>query len=96
MSMLSVAPGLVTSPTGLARFSDVVAQQAGQSTQPDLVPVILWTVVAVAVAMLVLSLGYLYRRTRGAPDEVIPKYVESEDGTAEQPAHEPAPAPGGH
>jgi hypothetical protein len=96
MSMLSVAPSLAAAPTTLARLSDVVAQQAGQSTQPDLVPVVLWTVTAVAVAMLALTLGYLYRRTRGDQDEVIPKYVESEYGGADQPAHEPASAHAGH
>ena len=42
----------------------------------NLVPVVLWTFTAVCAAMLVLSLGYLYRRVRGAPDEVISKNVD--------------------
>ncbi len=45
-------------------------------TQPDLVPVILWTLVVIIASMLVLSLGYLYRRARGEPDEVIPQNVD--------------------
>jgi hypothetical protein len=45
-------------------------------TQPNLVPVMLWTLAAILVAMLVLSLGYLYRRALGATDEVIPQNVD--------------------
>jgi hypothetical protein len=56
--------------------SPVEAQQAGTFSQPDLVPVVLWTFAAVCAAMLVLTLGYLYRRVRGAPDEVIPQNVD--------------------
>jgi hypothetical protein len=56
------------------------------ATQPDLIPVIIWTIVALGTAMLVLSLGYLYRRARGEPDELIPKYVEPAPGS-EEPAH---------
>jgi hypothetical protein len=50
--------------------------QTGADTQPYRVPVMIWTVVVVCLAMLILSLGYLYRRTRGAQDEVIPKNVD--------------------
>jgi hypothetical protein len=32
---------------------------------PDLVPVVLWTCVAVIIALLAVSIGYLYRRERG-------------------------------
>jgi hypothetical protein len=56
--------------------SPAAAQQAGTTSQPDLVPVVLWTCAVVCVAMLTLTLGYLYRRTRGAPDEVIPRNVD--------------------
>ncbi len=52
------------------------AQAAGGKTQPDLVPVALWTFAIACIAMFVLSLGYLYRRARGAQDEVIPKTVD--------------------
>lgn len=57
------------------------ASQTGTAPQPELVPVVLWTIAALVLSMLVLSLGYLYRRTRGATDEVIPKYVEPEPGS---------------
>lgn len=53
-----------------------LAQQQSDSGQLDPVPVMIWTIVAFAIAMLVLSLGYLYRRARGEPDENIPKNVE--------------------
>jgi hypothetical protein len=45
-------------------------------TQPNLVPVILWTLAAILAAMLVLSLGYLYRRAQGATDEIIPQNID--------------------
>jgi hypothetical protein len=86
---------LVTLPAALT-LSPAAAQQAGASAQPDLVPVMVGTFVAVLIAMFVLSLGYLYRRTRGAQDEVIPKYVEPEAGTEEAAAHDLAGAHGGH
>jgi len=50
--------------------------QAAVGGQPDLVAVMLWTLAIIAIAMMVLTLGYLYRRTRGAEDEVIPTYVD--------------------
>lgn len=50
--------------------------QASGGSQPDLVAVVLWTLTAAIVAMLVLTLGYLYRRMRGAQDEVIPQNVD--------------------
>lgn len=50
--------------------------QSGSSSQPDLVPVMIWTAVAATVSMLVLGLGYLYRRAHGAKDELIPKTVD--------------------
>jgi hypothetical protein len=52
------------------------AQNQAAITQPDLVAVMLWTLAVVIVAMFVLTLGYLYRRTRGAQDEVIPQNVD--------------------
>ena len=58
-------------------------QQDLASAQPDLVPVALWTLAVVCLAILMLSLGYLYRRARGEPDELIPKTVDpvAYDGT---------------
>lgn len=50
--------------------------QAAPDAQSNAVPVMLWTIIFVLVAMLVLSLGYLYRRMGGAQDEVIPKTVD--------------------
>jgi len=74
-------PALVATAAAAMLASPAAAQQVAGSKQPDLVPVMLWTVVVVALAMLVLSLGYLYRRTRGEPDEVIPRYVEPPPGS---------------
>jgi hypothetical protein len=45
-------------------------------SQPNLVPVMLWTLAVIIAAMLVLSLGYLYRKAQGATDEVIPQNVD--------------------
>jgi hypothetical protein len=52
------------------------AQSQAAITQPDLVAVMLWTLAVVIVAMLILTLGYLYRRARGAQDEIIPTNVD--------------------
>src|SRR5437870_3618890 len=38
---------------------------SGSSDFPDLVPVAAWTAVVVVLALLVTSIGYLYRRKRG-------------------------------
>ncbi len=48
------------------------------------------------LAMLALSLGYLYRRTRGDPDEIIPIYVEPAGGENLAPAHDAGPEHGTH
>jgi hypothetical protein len=73
-----IAAGFAIVPLQVAWLlgSPAFAQQAGASGQPDLVPVALWTFAVVCLAMFVLSLGYLYRRVRGATDEVIPKNVD--------------------
>ena len=72
--------------------STAFAQQSTGSGQPDLVPVILWTFVVALLVCGVLGLGYLYRRARGAADELIPRTVdpyyaqegqEEKHGTAE-------------
>lgn len=52
------------------------AQQSNGSSQPDLVPVMLWTFVIALVVCSVLGVGYLYRRARGAADERIPRTVD--------------------
>jgi hypothetical protein len=70
------ARALVLAPAAGAIAAPAFAQTAGGSSQPDLVPVALWTFAIACIAMLVLSLGYLYRRARGAQDEVIPKSVD--------------------
>jgi hypothetical protein len=90
------APFLAALAASLAQ--PVSAQQPSTASQPDLVPVMLWTFVAALIAMGVLTLGYLYRRTRGDQDEVIPIYVEPEPGTeTHEPVHEPsATASAGH
>lgn len=64
----------------------VFAQQSTVSNQPDLVPVMVWVLVVVLALMAVFGLGYLYRRARGAQDEVIPKTVDpyyQQEGHAE-------------
>jgi hypothetical protein len=53
------------------------AQNQAAVTQPQLVAVMLWTVAVVIAAMSVLTLGYLYRRARGAQDEIIPQNVDT-------------------
>jgi hypothetical protein len=59
--------------------SPALAQQSGSaSSQPDLVPVVLWTFAIVCLASLLLSLGYLYQRARGVPDEIIPANVDTD------------------
>jgi hypothetical protein len=65
----------------LAAFAPVAApafaqNQAAAITQPNLVAVMLWTLAVVIAAMFVLTLGYLYRRARGAQDEIIPQNVD--------------------
>jgi hypothetical protein len=63
------------------------AQQSSGNSQPDLVPVMLWTFVAALFVAGVLALGYLYRRARGAQDEVIPRTVDPyyrQEGHAEE------------
>jgi len=74
-------PALVAAASAALLVSPAAAQQGAASAQPDLVPVTLWTTAVAALAMLVLSLGYLYRRKRGEPDEVIPTYVEPAAGS---------------
>lgn len=69
-AFLLAAAGAAMAIPASAQTSD-----AGYS-QPNLVPVMIWTLVVALLAMLTLSLGYLYRRARGAQDEVIPKTVE--------------------
>jgi hypothetical protein len=58
------------------------------TNQPDLVPVTLWTLTAVAISMLVLTLAYLYRRTRGDQDELIPTEVIPYEAAPESEHHE--------
>jgi hypothetical protein len=62
--------------------------------QPDLVPVTLWTLTAVGISMLVLTLAYLYRRTRGDQDELIPTEVVPYEGTPESEHHESSQSAG--
>ena len=52
------------------------AQQSSGASQPDLVPVMLWTFVVALFFAGVLGLGYLYRRAHGAADELIPRTVD--------------------
>ncbi|MGI8550469.1 MAG: hypothetical protein ACR2PL_06670 [Dehalococcoidia bacterium] len=62
-------------------------QQVATDSQPDLVPVMLWTATVCLLAMGTLALFYLYRRTRGSQDELIPKTVDpfyAEEGRAEK------------
>jgi hypothetical protein len=68
--------GLVLATAAASFTAPAFAQTAGSNSQPELVPVMLWTFAICCVAMAVLSLGYLYRRARGAQDEVIPKTVD--------------------
>lgn len=51
-------------------------QNGGGNNQPNLVPVVIWTLVLALATMLIFSLGYLYRRTRGEEDELIPKTID--------------------
>jgi hypothetical protein len=65
----------------IATFPPALAPASAQTptaaaSQPDLVAVMLWTLAVVTIAMLVLTLGYLYRRVRGAQDEVILQNVD--------------------
>jgi hypothetical protein len=73
----------------VADFPDGVSAQgqAAGAGQPQLVAVMIWTFVAIGAAMLILSLGYLYRRARGAEDEIIPQNVDpyyQQEGEAEK------------
>jgi hypothetical protein len=43
----------------------VFAQTTADGGSPDLVPVAVWTLVAVIIALGVVAVGYLYRRERG-------------------------------
>ena len=74
--MRAGARALVLAAAAASIAAPAFAQTAGGATQPYLVPVALWTFAIACIAMLVLSLGYLYRRAHGAQDEVIPKAVD--------------------
>ena len=62
-------------PAGLA-----LAQSAGgngASDFPDLVPVAIWTGVAIVLALLLTSVGYLYRRQRGLDHPLRPPPIDA-------------------
>jgi hypothetical protein len=72
----AAARGLACALAAASVATPALAQTSTANAQPDLVPVALWTFAIACIAMLILSLGYLYRRARGAQDEVIPKTVD--------------------
>jgi len=80
----------------LAGAGSAYAQsQGGTSDFSDLVPVVLWTLVAAVIAMSVVSVAYLYRRARGLdeprPTVPIPPFSETADDSHLGAAGQPLP-----
>jgi len=61
--------------------------------ETNLVPVVIWTCVAAVLAMLVVSVGYLYRRERGLDHPLSEPPVPPAEAADE---HDAAHAAGGH
>lgn len=53
------------------------SNSGGGSEFPDLVPVAIWTLVAIVIALLAVSIGYLYRREQGMDRPLHPPPVDA-------------------
>jgi len=73
------------------------AQTPSGGSSSDLVPVVLWTLVTIAVGLGIVSVGYLYRRERGLNKPLVEPpipaaaEVEAHDVTRDAAGHELPP-----